>query len=93
MAKGGKREGAGRPKGAQNKKTVEQVEAVKKSGKTPLEYLLEVMRNDELDNRERTDAAKAAAPFIHPRLASTEVTGKDGGDISIVVTAVDETIL
>jgi hypothetical protein len=24
------------------------------------------------------DAAKNAAPYVHPRLASTELTGKDG---------------
>lgn len=31
------------------------------------------------------DAAKDAAPYCHPRLASTEVTGKDGGALIVQV--------
>lgn len=36
------------------------------------------MRDEELDRQQRVDAAKAAAPYIHPRLASvdTNVTGE-----------------
>ena len=32
--------GKGRPKGAKNRKTREEVEAIEKSGLTPLEYML-----------------------------------------------------
>lgn len=42
-------------------------------GLTPLEYLLDVMRNESEDAAVRRDAAKAAAPYMHPRLASTDV--------------------
>jgi hypothetical protein len=38
---------------------------------TPLEYLLRVMRHDP-DEARRLDAAKAAAPYVHPRLATME---------------------
>lgn len=71
--KGGKREGAGRPKGAKNKKTEEQIAAVQETGITPLEYLLEVMRDESRDDKDRTEAAKAAAPYVHPKLTSTEL--------------------
>ena len=55
MAQGGKRPGAGRPKGAQNKATVEQRKAVTESGLTPLDYLLSVMRDENTPQAERVD--------------------------------------
>jgi hypothetical protein len=76
MARGGKREGAGRKPGTRNKKTVEQVEAVAASGVTPLEYMLAVMRDDSQDEAKRLDAAKAAAPFVHARLSAVEHSGE-----------------
>jgi len=32
------------------------------------------VRDEELDRQQRVDAAKAAAPYIHPRLASVDTT-------------------
>lgn len=78
MARGGQRPGAGRPKGAQNKATVEQREAVKESGLTPLEYLLSVMRDDTAERAERVDAAHKAAPYVHPKLANVDHRSSDG---------------
>lgn len=72
MAHGGARPGAGRPKGAQNKRTIEQVEAVKATGMTPLEYLTSVYQDESADEAKRIDAAKAAAPYIHPKLTNIE---------------------
>lgn len=46
-------------------------------GITPLEYLIHVMREGE-DEKLRFEAAKAAAPYVHPRLAAIEHTGADG---------------
>ncbi len=76
MARGGKREGAGRRKGALSKKTREIVEAIALNGdETPLEYMLRVMR--ECTDQKRKDAmAIAAAPFCHPRLATIEANVK-----------------
>lgn len=71
-ARGGARPGAGRKKGSPNKATQEQREAVAQSGTTPLEYLLDVMRNGT-DPSARLDAAKAAAPYVHPKLSSVEM--------------------
>ena len=84
MARGGFRPGAGRPLGAQNAKTVEQVEAVKASGMTPLEYLTSVYQDVLQEENKRIDAAKAAAPYVHAKLSSVEMTGKDGGPIETV---------
>ena len=76
MARGGKRPGAGRPKGALNQKTVEQIEAVEEGGITPLDYLLSVMRDEANDVPMRIDAAHKAAPYVHAKLASVDHTSK-----------------
>lgn len=81
MAAGGKRAGAGRKKGVPNKRTAEVVQAVADGGITPLDYLLSVMRDEAGDPVRRVDAAKAAAQYVHPKLAAVEHTGKDGGPI------------
>lgn len=77
MPRGGKREGSGRKKGATTKRTREIAEQVVKSGLTPLEYMMRVVRNGRADPGRRDDMAKAAAPYVHPRLTSIE-----GGDPS-----------
>ena len=76
MGRGGKRPGAGRPPGLRNKKTMEQVAAVQESGITPLEYMLSVMRapTGTVEDAVRLDAAKAAAPYVHPRLSTVDAT-------------------
>jgi hypothetical protein len=79
--KGGARPGAGRPKGVPNKRTSVQAQAAAATGITPLAFLLKVMRDSNKALDMRIDAAKAAAPYMHSRLASVEVSGKDGGPI------------
>lgn len=78
MSQGGKRKGAGRPKGARNKKTAEQVAAIIDSGLAPLDYLLSVMRDEGLDRAARVDAAHKAAPYVHPKLTSVDHKSEDG---------------
>lgn len=80
MSSGGKRPGAGRPAGVRNRKTMETIQAIEQSGLTPLDYMLSVMRNTGLEPTMRLDAAKAAAPYCHARLASSEVTLTQPGD-------------
>lgn len=79
--KGGKRVGAGRKPGSVTRKTREIAEKTLASGLSPLEYLLSIMRNDSLEQNVRVDAAKSAAPYIHPRLSNVEadvnVTGHE----------------
>jgi hypothetical protein len=78
---GGTRSGAGRKLGVCNKKTKELQEAVAASGLTPLAHMLAVMRHENESDERRDEMAKAAAPYIHPRLSAVEVAGKGGGPI------------
>ena len=36
---------------------------------SPLDYLLSILRDEEQPQSARVEAAKAAAPYLHPRLA------------------------
>lgn len=80
MNRGGKRPGAGRPKGAPNKATAATAAEIAASGLTPLDFMLSVLRDEARTPAERLDAAKAAAPYVHPRLAPVD---KDGGPQTI----------
>jgi hypothetical protein len=53
------------------------------SGTTPLDHLFGIMRDEGQDARSRLDAAKAAAPYCHARLSSTELSGPSGGPVSV----------
>ncbi len=72
MTHGGARPGAGRKVGSATKKTRELADKVIASGLTPLEFMLSVMRDEGAERAERLDMAKAAAPYIHPRLSNVE---------------------
>lgn len=63
----------GRTPGTPNKKTAETQRAVEESGLTPLEFMLQVMRDPGAEMRERMTMAAAAAPFVHARLSSIEM--------------------
>jgi hypothetical protein len=80
MRKGGKRPGAGRPKGARNKRTVETAKAIEASGMSPLDYMISLMRDETREVALRLDAAKSAAPYVHSRLASQELTIRNPDD-------------
>ncbi len=95
MAKGKKT--GGRQKGSRNKRTEAQAVAIENSGLTPLDYMLSVLRTPnapsaDADIKEhiaamslRFEAAKAAAPYVHPKLANIEVTGKNGEPLQVNV--------
>lgn len=69
--RGGKRAGAGRPKGAKNKRDWQKIqEKVAEGGMLPLEFMLKVMRNPKNSWAARQTAARDAAPYVHPRLSS-----------------------
>lgn len=61
-----------RPKGIPNKATKAREQIISQQGVTPLAYLLEVLRDETLTRPERVDAAKAAAPYVHPRLSQVD---------------------
>lgn len=75
---GGRRPGAGRPKGSASKRTREIADRACEEGKTPLEIMLDVMREayGAHDLPAALEAAKAAAPYVHPRLAAVEMDAK-----------------
>jgi hypothetical protein len=79
--RGGRREGAGRKPGSKTKKTQLLAEAAKEAGISPLEYMLAVLRDPKAETERRDEMAKAAAPYIHPRLSNVEakidVTGHE----------------
>lgn len=88
--RGGARKGAGRKKGSATKRTREIADRALEDGLTPLEYMLQIMRADSFHEdpkieaqREmlRFEAAKASAPYVHPRLATVEHMGAGGGPI------------
>lgn len=86
MARGGARPGAGRKPGAATKRTREIAERAIAERKTPLEVMLDIMHDAE-DTATKLEAAKAAAPYVHPKLSSIEaqVTGANGGPMRMVV--------
>jgi hypothetical protein len=81
----GERRG-GRKKGVPNKASIKRAEAVAASGLTPLEYMVSTMRDPDTEPHTRLDAAKAAAPYIHPKLAAMTLSGLDGKPIEINAT-------
>lgn len=90
--------GRGRPKGSKNKRTLELERILKletKAGDTPLEVFLRIMRSDKYPFAVRIDMAKAAAPYMHPRLmplmsAPTRRADHTAADIRAVLAAMRE---
>lgn len=89
MARGGKREGAGRKAGSQTKRTQEIVKKASADGITPLEVMLTAMRMawDAQKIDEAVAVARDAAPYMHPRLASSTVKINDKRSVSDLDTA------
>lgn len=97
MKKGGARKGAGRPKGSPSKATIARQERIASTGVVPLDVIIEDMRfhysayQEALARSENhvaaqelalaRNAAKDAAPYVHPKLAAIEHMGKGGGPI------------
>lgn len=132
MARGGKRDGAGRPAGALTTKTREVAERALATGMSPLDVMLDNMRHFQqvaldaeatlegltaaefseqvpddatpeqqfkflLAEVKKTaglrqmaqDAARDAAPYVHPKLASVEHSGPNGGPLKLTILAED----
>lgn len=83
-AKPGERRG-GRAKGTPNKRTAEKVAEIEASGLTPLDFMLNLMRNAGEDIDLRFDAAKAAAPYVHARLSSIDANIDLNGQLVIQI--------
>ena len=89
MSSGGSRPGAGRRKGATTRLNDVARAKAAEGGITPLEYLLELLRDGATPREIRIDVAKAAAPYMHAKLQAVELTGKDGGSIKADVRMIE----
>ena len=89
MPRGGARPGAGRPRGSKNKgatlttTTPSRFERIRQraldDGKIlPLDWFMGVLNDPDATDDERTEAAKAGAPFMHPRLEAVAFQGLPG---------------
>lgn len=85
MPSGGVRRGSGRKPGAATKMNQKARAEAAKGGITPLEYMLRVLRNEKELPTVRMDAAKAAAPYLHAKLASVEHKGEGGGPLVLEI--------
>lgn len=73
----------GRRKGTPNRATAAKASEIAASGETPLDYMLRVMRDPQQEHQRRDDMAKAVAPYVHPKLATVEHGGADGGPVKV----------
>lgn len=88
MSHGGPRKGAGRKRG-----TVAEATRVRKdiataaleSGLTPLDYMLQILRDEAQEQSARFTAAKEAAPYVHPRLAAVEHSGNEDKPLAMQI--------
>ena len=91
MAGGGSKPGerrGGRKHGTPNRASAARQAEVAASGITPLDYMLKVLRDENADPHQRFEAAKSAAPYIHPKLANIQ-HGNDSNNPLNTVTDAD----
>jgi hypothetical protein len=91
--RGGRRPGAGRKAGSANKLTRKIADKALAEGTTPLEYMLKLLRAEPTPDADaaekarleamRFEAAKAAAPYVHPKLQAIEHKGPNNGPIKV----------
>jgi hypothetical protein len=74
MARG--RKTGGRQKGARNRATQEARAAAKATGVLPVDYMLSVMRDPMAEPKRHDAMAIAAAPYLHPKFSSIDVSDK-----------------
>ena len=65
----------GKTKGTRNKRTVARDNERLQSGLDPLDFLIEVFRDETQDISRRIEAAKAVCPYKHAQMNSVEFTG------------------
>ncbi len=81
---GGRRPGAGRPKGSIERFTSSNLKHFRERYPTsPLDHMMTVINappgTPGVTNARRDDMAKAAAPYLHQKLSSLELTGAEKG--------------
>lgn len=84
------RKTGGRKPGSKNKATKAREKAIASSGLTPLDFMLKVMRNGKQPADVRLEAAKAAAPYVHPKLSAVTLKGDRSNPLQHVNMSPDE---
>lgn len=64
----------GRQKGTPNKATARREAEIAAAGITPLDYMMQILRDETAPVDDRKWAAAAAAPYVHPRLSVQQHT-------------------
>lgn len=78
---GGARPGSGpKPKTEEARKARRDALAAAALKQTPLDYMLNVMRDIDAKTDRRDDMAKSSAPYMHHRLNATKVVGGSGDE-------------
>ena len=96
--RGGPRPGSGRKKGTKNPATIAKealltqvITRAIQDDTTPLEVMLNIMRDPQTEAAMKFEAAKAAAPYVHPRLSQVDSRVTKVNDISdLTVEQIDE---
>jgi hypothetical protein len=88
------RKTGGRKKGTPNRRTAEMRAEMAATGELPLDYMLRIMRDPSADEKRRDYMARAAAPYLHAQLQSTQVQqlGADGQPIGPKIVEVERQI-
>lgn len=74
----------GRKKGTPNRATAAKQAEIAASGLTPLDFMLSALRDEERTFEVRMDAAKAAAPYCHPKRAPVDADGNESA-LTVIV--------
>ncbi len=80
----GERRG-GRQKGVPNRRTAEREADIAASGLTPLDFMLDILRDTTRPDADRLEAAKQAAPYCHAKLAAVAVDLDVGSDLAAII--------
>lgn len=85
MARGGKREGAGRPAGSRNKVTADIKELAQSFGEEAITHLVEIARNGDAPPAARVAAVKEILDRGYGKAKQdVELTGANGGPVETV---------
>jgi hypothetical protein len=85
--RGGARPNAGRPRGSCNARTRQIADEAIRTGLSPLEVMLAVMRRlyEAGDDKGAAQIASSAAPFVHPRLQAVQLEPSTQSNDAFVV--------
>jgi hypothetical protein len=75
--------GAGRPLGSLNKRTVHARVVLEDLDANPAAFLARTMTDETNPLDVRIDCAKSLMPYVFPKLSAVEVTGPDGDSVKV----------